>query len=181
MNSELQKAIEQGDLRAVVAALERGADIEAADIHGDPGLPLRTACFRGHASVVVELLKRGANIDAPNADGSGAPVRMAARAQHIDIVQILLQHGAAQPPGVKLPLADAGERRHRAERRGGNSGPPCGLKDRRGAQERRVTSVQELELSDGQWSTYFASASEKAAHRHETPDIASLIFERVRD
>ena len=44
MNNKLQKAIEQGSPPAVEAALDQGADLEAVDMHGTPGLPLRTAC-----------------------------------------------------------------------------------------------------------------------------------------
>lgn len=106
MTSKLQKAIEQGSLEAVVAALDSGADIEATDMHGYPGHPLRTACFNGHRAIVLELLKRGADIHAPNAQGLGAPVRMAARGRHREIVLLLLEHGADVPSGVDLLLAD---------------------------------------------------------------------------
>ena len=58
-------------------ALDHGGDIEEADIHGDPGLPLRIACFKGHIDIVRELIRRGADIHAPNAQGKGGPIRMA--------------------------------------------------------------------------------------------------------
>jgi len=181
MNSELHKAIERGDLSAVVAALERGADIEATDIHGAPGLPLRTACFRGHDQIVVELIQRGANIHAANADGFGAPVRMAVRGKHWHIVDLLLTRGAELPPGVDIPATDRSERRKRRDRRSNNYGPPNGLKERRCSAERRVTFVREVELSDDQWSAYFAETQPRLAIQHEPHDPVSLIFERVRD
>jgi hypothetical protein len=189
MNSKLQKAIEQDNLQAVVTALDSGADIEASDIHGDPGLPLRTACFKGHAAIVLELLRRGVNIHAPNAQGPGAPVRMAARGEHSGIISLLVEHGAEPPldhksslaDDQKPSLADVDERRQRSDRRGGNYGPPKGLKERRCSQERRVTSVQELELSDFQWTTYFARSREKAAQQNDAADMGSMIFARVRD
>lgn len=188
MNSELHKAIERGDLSAVVAALERGADIEATDIHGAPGLPLRTACFRGHDQIVVELIQRGANIHASNADGSGAPLRTAARGKHWNIVNLLLAHGAAKPPGLDLPalefespVANKGERRRRKERRTHNYGPPNDLRERRCEQERRVTLVQEVELSDHQWSSYFSQSQLSAMAQQDVADPAALIFERIRD
>lgn len=181
MNRELHKAIERGDLPAVVSAIEHGADVEAADMHGASGWPLRTACFRGHAEIVHELIRRGADLCVANADGSGAPVRMAARGQHWHIVDLLLTHGAELPPDIELPRANHGERRKRRERRSNNYGPPNGLKERRCNAERRVTLVREVELSDDQWSIYFAETQPRAVSLPEHHDPASLIFDRVRD
>jgi len=181
MNSQLHQAIERGDLPAVVNAIERGADVEAADMHGASGLPLRTACFRGHTGIVHELIRRGADIQAANADGIGAPVRMAARGKHWHIVDLLLSHGAELPPGVEIPATDRSERRKRRDRRSNNYGPPNGLKERRCSAERRVTFVREVDLSEDQWSTYFAETQPRLAIQHDTHDPASKIFERVRD
>jgi len=181
MNRELHQAIERDDLPAVVSAIERGADVEAADIHGATGLPLRTACFRGHSGIVHELIRRGANIRAANADGTGAPVRMAARGKHWHIVDLLLTHGAELPPGIEVPHAERGERRQRRERRSNNYGPPQGLRERRCCGERRVTFVREVELSDDQWSIYFAETQPRIAHPLENHDTASVVFDRVRD
>lgn len=185
MNSELRKAIEQGSLPAVVMALDAGAEIEHADVHGDPGLPLRLACFKGRAEIVVELLKRGADIQSPNAQGTGAPIRMAARAKHDGIVRLLVEHGAEMPPDLKLQFTDTGERRKQGDRRQHSYGPPKGLKDRRRTLDRRVTFVREVELSDFQWQTYFSQSQVNAKvdvrHEHEPADMASMVFERIRD
>lgn len=181
MNSTLQKAVEQGNLLAVIAALDGGADIDAADMHGHRGLALRTACFRGHADIVRELLRRGADVHAPNAQGAGAPVRVALRCEHYVIVRLLVEHGAEIPQDLALPLDGGDDRRQRRDRRQHDDGPPSGLKDRRCAQDRRVTSVREVELSDRQWSTYFAQVRAKAAHVDEVADVASLVLERARD
>ena len=185
MNNELRKAIEQGSLPAVVMALDAGAEIEHADVHGDPGLPLRLACFKGRADIVVELLKRGADIHSPNAQGAGAPIRMAARARHDDLVRLLLAHGADMPPDLKTQFTETGERRKRGERRRHSYGPPKGLKERRRTLDRRVTFVREVELSDFQWETYFSqslvNAKAEVKHEHEPADVASLVFERIRN
>lgn len=69
MHSALRRAIERGDLQAVHVAIDHGAEIEEADMHGDPGLPLRIACFKGYASIVEALIKRGASVNAPNCQG----------------------------------------------------------------------------------------------------------------
>jgi ankyrin repeat protein len=183
MHSALRRAIEKGNLLAVRAALDHGALIEEADIHGDTGLPMRIACFKGHGDIVLELIERGANIHAPNAQGAGGPIRMAARGQHTHIVELLLSHGAEVPEDVQLPSAKAGERRRRGDRRRRDVGPPTEFRDRRQSRERRVVSVREVELSDMQWERYFAQTqpSQPPAHNHEVADTVSMVFERVRD
>lgn len=185
MHSALRRAIEKGNLQAVIAALDHGAVIEETDMHGDPGLPMRIACFKGHADIVRELIKRGADIHAPNAQGAGGPIRMASRGQHTHIIELLLAHGAEVPEGVQLPSAKAGERRRRGDRRRRDVGPPTDLRDRRQSRERRVVSVREVELSDMQWERYFAqtqpSPRPTPTHNHEAADTVSMVFERVRD
>ena len=183
MHSALRRAIEKGNLQAVITALDHGALIEEADMHGDSGLPMRIACFKGHSEIVLELIKRGADIHAPNAQGNGGPIRMAARGQHSHIVELLLAHGAEVPKDVQLPGAKAGERRRRGDRRRRDVGPPTELRDRRKSRERRVVSVREVELSDIQWERYFAQTqpSQTPAHNHDVADTVSMVFERVRD
>lgn len=106
---KLVSAIRAGRQSGVVAALDDGADIEEADIHGFSGLPLRTACFAGDMAIVRELLRHGADVNALAADGPGAPIRLALRAGHPDIAALLVEHGAAIPPGTDLP-ADVAKR-----------------------------------------------------------------------
>lgn len=102
MTSKLQQAIEEGDLIAVVVALESGADIEESDVHGYPGLPLRLACFNGHRDIIIELLDRGADIHALNHQGPGAPIRMAIRGGHLEVIELLVERGAEVPANVDL-------------------------------------------------------------------------------
>jgi len=101
--SNLIDAIHAGLISGVVNALDAGADIESADMHGYPGLPLRTACFDGNLGIVRELLTRGANVNAAASDGPGAPIRLALRKGHQDIVALLLRHGAQMPEGIAPP------------------------------------------------------------------------------
>ncbi len=100
--SKLMEAVRAGNVQGVVSALEGGADVDEADVHGFRGLPLRTACFSGHCAIVRELLARGANIDAGTADGPGAPLRLALRASHRQLVTLLLDEGAAIPSGIAI-------------------------------------------------------------------------------
>lgn len=93
-DKELVEGIRQGDLQAVIRALDAGAHVECVDQYGYPGLPLRTASFLGHREIVLELLQRGANPDAANSDGPGAPLRMATRGKRDEIVEILREHSS---------------------------------------------------------------------------------------
>jgi hypothetical protein len=92
--SKLITAIRSGLLDEVIAAIAAGADIEEPDMHGFVGLPLRTACFAGEIAIVRELLNRGADINAVASDGPGAPLRLAQRGKHQEIIALLLAHGA---------------------------------------------------------------------------------------
>lgn len=96
----LIEAIHAGSLSGVIDALESGEDIELADMHGFSGLPLRTACFEGELAIVRELLNRGANPNAVASDGPGAPLRLAERMKHQDVVDLLLHSSAQLPEGM---------------------------------------------------------------------------------
>ena len=101
--SPLIAAIQSKNLAAVQQALDDGAALEESDIHGYPGLPLRTACFGGDLAITQELIKRGADLNAPTADGPGAPIRLAMRAGHREIVSLLLANHCPIPYGVDIP------------------------------------------------------------------------------
>lgn len=100
--SQLIAAIRSGNLPAVSNALDDGANIEETDMHGQPGLPLRTACFSGNLEIVGELICRGANVNAPGSDGPGMPLRLARRAGHPEVIALLIKHGAEVPPDVPV-------------------------------------------------------------------------------
>lgn len=72
-------------------------------MHGFSGLPLRTACFAGNTAIVHDLIKLGADVNAAGSDGPSAPLRLAQRRGHHDIVGLLRQHGAQAPSDVKAP------------------------------------------------------------------------------
>ncbi|WP_306604195.1 ankyrin repeat domain-containing protein [Azonexus sp.] len=101
--SALIGAIRANSIDRVIAALDDGANIEEADIHGYHGLPLRTACFSGNVPIIRTLLARGADINAVTADGPGAPVRLALRAGHTEVVALLLSKHAQIPFDLEIP------------------------------------------------------------------------------
>lgn len=101
-SSKLIEAIRDGSINRVINALDDGIDIEEADMHGQRGLPLRTACFLGNLSIVSELIRRGADVNATGADGVGMPLRLALRAGHKAVVNQLLKHGAMIPADVRI-------------------------------------------------------------------------------
>lgn len=178
-HSDLRKAIEQGDRSAVIRALDSGANIEEADMHGEPGLPLRIACFKGHYGIVAELIRRGANVK--GSQHSGGPMRMATRGQHQEIIRLLIAHGADAPQDIVLPEASKGERRQRGDRRKRMASRYFG--ERRSSEDRRATLVRELELSAEQWTTYFANIPAFATVKRDDSfdEEASNVFSRVRD
>lgn len=181
--SALRKAIEQGSLEAVIAALDSGGDIEESDLHGHSGLPLRLACFFGHVAIVTELIERGANIFASNAEGPEAPLRIAARRNHQDIVDLLLK-SVSDLSLNSVAMDDPAERRRSGDRRKVNVGPPKGMKERR-VEERRNTRVQEVMLSDFEWEAMFASR--KTVQAVDTVNVAEdhewahTVLGKVRD
>lgn len=105
--SKLIEAIRAGQLSAVIHALDNGADIEEADMHGKRGLPLRTACFEGYFSIAAALLERGADPNTEASDGFSAPLRLAQRSDHREIIALLLKHGAQIPGDISIPSAVA--------------------------------------------------------------------------
>lgn len=103
--SKLITAVRTAHLGNVLMALAEGANVDEPDMHGYPGLPLRTACFKGDLAIVRELLKHGANPDAGASDGPGGALRLALRCGHRDIAGLLLQHGARIPDGLVIDPA----------------------------------------------------------------------------
>ena len=104
INRELLAAIRKSDFDKVMQTLEQGADVEAVDAHGIPGLPLRIACFHGHLRIIAALLTCGAKPNGPEqaAPQDCLPLRAALRGQHKDAVELLLQVGALWPEDIPL-------------------------------------------------------------------------------
>ena len=91
LDQQLWKAASAGDLAAVNAALEQGADVNARGDYGDAALNL--AAEYGHTEVVERLLSAGADIE--NLGGAAkTPLMNATFAGQTRVVQLLLDKGA---------------------------------------------------------------------------------------
>lgn len=91
-NEDLLVAARRGDLPAVRALLERGADVNAKTAYG--ATPLSYASDKGHVEVVRLLLERGADPNAKDTFYGATPISWAAGNKHAEIVRLLLKHGA---------------------------------------------------------------------------------------
>jgi hypothetical protein len=92
LDRSLYEAAEKGDLNAIVALLDAGANVNVA-IEGD-GSPLIGAARQGHVEAVRLLLERGADPNRP-VPGDGSPLIMAAREGHLAVVALLLERNAS--------------------------------------------------------------------------------------
>ncbi len=88
----LLEAVEKGDLGAMRAALDKGADINAKDIYQED-TALISAAKRGHIKIVKELAVKGAALN--GRDRYGATALMHASAEgYMDIARILIDGSA---------------------------------------------------------------------------------------
>jgi len=86
-----QDAIASGDADAVGDLLQRGADVDARDRHGQTGLML--AAHAGHLRVVETLVAGGADLNATAKFGLSA-LMLAVVAGHREIARLLARAGA---------------------------------------------------------------------------------------
>lgn len=88
----LLHTVEQGEVGAVAARLDAGADVNAKlPILGTH--PLIAAAARGHLDTVRLLLERGADVNAADLTG-WTPLHAAAYSGNPEIIKLLLERGA---------------------------------------------------------------------------------------
>ncbi|MBP2448786.1 ankyrin repeat domain-containing protein [Rhizobium leguminosarum] len=85
----LHEAVKSGDLTAIAAALDAGADIEEQD---KGATPLFLAIRSGHPEAVELLIERGAGVN--NQSAMGLPLTGAVLTNSVDLMRLLLAHGA---------------------------------------------------------------------------------------
>jgi ankyrin repeat protein len=105
--SKLLKAVFQGSLTAVKAAIKEGENINEKDRDGRT--PLFQAVTDGNIAIVSELLDNGAEVNARD-KSQETPLHFAAREHQIEIAKLLLNRGAlvdAQDLHGNTPLGGA--------------------------------------------------------------------------
>jgi len=110
--SELTLAIRADDVRAVIAALDGGADVNERlpeRLAGLAGTPLMLAARDAKPEIVAELVRRGADVEARSPTGATA-LMLAAQRSDPDAVLALLNAGAdvnARTDSGRTPLIAA--------------------------------------------------------------------------
>jgi ankyrin repeat protein len=90
MDARWEDAILRGDVQDVCDLLERGADVDARDRHGQTALML--AAHAGHREVVEALLARRANLNTTAKYGLSA-LMLALVAGHAEVARLLADAG----------------------------------------------------------------------------------------
>lgn len=87
--ASIHDAAKSGDVVALTAALDAGADINASD---GTATPLYFAIRSGHTEAAKLLIERGADVNAET--NIGSPLRAAVVKSKIELINLLLQKGA---------------------------------------------------------------------------------------
>lgn len=109
LNDQLFEAVRKGDVAAVTAALDRGADVNAKFRYGSTAL--FKAAERGYTEIAKLLLDRGADVKVKDTFYGATAMTWALDNDHFEIVNLLLQKGADGADDVLL----AGTRGSNAE------------------------------------------------------------------
>jgi cytochrome c len=80
----------RGDVAGIAAALDAGSDVNDYD---GLGTPLTDAVKKGHFAAAELLIARGANVNLSTMY-YGEPIMLATRKIRVDLVELLLKHGA---------------------------------------------------------------------------------------
>src|SRR5574338_1686709 len=92
LNDQLYEAVRKGDVAAVTAALDKGADVNAKFRYGTTAL--FKAAERGNAEVAKVLLDRGADVQVKDTFYGATALSWALENDHLDVVSLLLAKGA---------------------------------------------------------------------------------------
>ncbi|RWA59543.1 ankyrin repeat domain-containing protein [Mesorhizobium sp.] len=92
----LHQAAKSGDLAAITAALNAGADLEEME---KGATPLFLAVRSGHPEAAELLIQRGADVNKESA--LGLPITVAVLKNSVDLMRLLLAHGAHANTAVR--------------------------------------------------------------------------------
>jgi ankyrin repeat protein len=90
MDAEWEDAIKRGDVECVHELLDRGADVDARNCHGQTALII--AAHAGHREVVEALIARRANLNA-TAKYALSALMLAIVSGHAEVGQLLADAG----------------------------------------------------------------------------------------
>ncbi|MCD4654049.1 ankyrin repeat domain-containing protein [bacterium] len=91
--SEILKAVENGDLEAVKTCIKNGADVNSKNDRG--WTTLHWAAFKGHLKIAEYLIQQGAEVDAlAKNNNNKTPLMLAALEGKANVVDLLIKNGA---------------------------------------------------------------------------------------
>ena len=100
LNDQFWEAVRKGDVAAVTALLDKGADVNAKFRYGTTAL--FKAAERGHTEVVKLLLARGADVTVKDTFYGATAMTWALDNKHFEVVRALLEKDASSVNDVLL-------------------------------------------------------------------------------
>ena len=100
LNDQLYEAVRKGDVAAVTAALDKGADVNAKFRYGSTAL--FKAAERGNAEITKVLLDRGADVKVKDTFYQMTAMAWALDGKHIGVIRLLLEKSADEVEDVLL-------------------------------------------------------------------------------
>ncbi len=107
LNNQMWEAARKGDVVAVTAALDKGADVNAKFRYG--ATALFKAAERGHADVVKLLLARGADATVKDTFYGATAMSWALDNDHVEVVRAILDKDASSVTQVLMRGARQGK------------------------------------------------------------------------
>ena len=100
LNDQLFEAVRKGDVAAVTAALDKGADVNAKFRYG--ATALFKAAERGHTEIAKVLLDRGADVKVKDTFYGATAMTWAVDNKHVGVIRLLLEKSADDIEDVLL-------------------------------------------------------------------------------
>src|SRR5258705_1731021 len=107
LNDQFWEAVRKGDLAAVTALLDKGADVNAKFRYG--ATALFKAAERGHVEIVKLLLARGADVSVKDTFYQATAMTWALDNDHVEIVAALLEKDSGSVNDVLMTGAREGK------------------------------------------------------------------------